>query len=223
METAPSPPSTIRKLFTKGSAPVIANGKVYVPSLSNRVSVYGLATSQEAEPLQPGVHPGIVRRVFADGNMSAGNGLILESHANGQFVSFTVNVPQAGLYGVRPRHKPNNNRGIWQLDIDGVNQGAAVDGFSSTVQYVELDLGTKQLTAGDHTFRFTVTGGTAPRATRGSRSTTSSWRVVIDDQSGVRPLALGRGCDGRSPVPAPADVASPPPDGGGATTASASR
>ena len=99
--------------------------------------------------------------MFDDTNASNGQGFILESHANGQFVQFTMNVPQAGLYGVRPRHKPSNNRGIWQLSIDGVNQGAAVDGFSSAASYLELDLGTKQLAAGNHTFRFTVTGRNA--------------------------------------------------------------
>jgi hypothetical protein len=144
--------------FTKGSAPVIANGKVYVPSLSNRVSVYGLTTTREAESVPATGTAGRVLRVFADTLASNGQGSILEGHAVGDFVSYTVNVPQAGTWGIRPRHKPSNNRGIWQLSIDGVNQGAPVDGFAGAPSYVELDLGTKALTAGNHTFRFAVTG-----------------------------------------------------------------
>jgi hypothetical protein len=144
--------------FTKGSGPIIANGKVYVPSLSNRVSVYGLTPATEAESAPVTFTAGRVERVFADGAMSNGNGVILESHAAGDFISFTINVPATGLYGIRPRHKPNNNRGIWQLSIDGTNQGGTFDGFSSGVQYVEVDCGTRQLTAGNHTFRFQITG-----------------------------------------------------------------
>jgi hypothetical protein len=144
--------------FTKGSGPVIGNGKVYVPGLSNRVSVYGLTSSTEAESAPVTFTAGRTERVFADGNMSNGNGVILESHAAGDFISFTINVPTTGLYGIRPRHKPNNNRGIWQLSVDGVNQGGTFDGFSSGVQYVEVDCGTKQLSAGSHTFRFQITG-----------------------------------------------------------------
>src|SRR5262249_29971705 len=55
--------------FTKGSPPVVANGKVYVPSLSNRVSVYGMALDDEAESAPiAGSTAGRTLRVFTDGN-----------------------------------------------------------------------------------------------------------------------------------------------------------
>jgi hypothetical protein len=148
--------------FTKGSAPVIANGKVYVPSLSNRVCVYGPTSTTQAEVATvAGFTSGLVERVFNDSPASGGQGAILESHAVGQFISFTINIPVTGVWGIRPRHKLNNNRGIWQLSIDGTNQGGAFDGFSATPVYTEVDLGTRSLAAGNHTFTFTVTGHNA--------------------------------------------------------------
>jgi hypothetical protein len=145
--------------FTKGSAPVIANGKVYLPSLSNRISVYGLASTTQAESAPvAGFTSGRVERVFSDTAASGGAGVILEAHATNDFVSFTINVPQAGLWGIRPRQKRSNNRGTWQLSIDGTNVAGAQDGFSSSAAFTEMDLGTANLSAGNHTFRFTVTG-----------------------------------------------------------------
>jgi hypothetical protein len=147
--------------FTKGSQPLVVNGKVYVPSLSNRVSVYGLTSSTEAEAATIlGFTSGRTVRVFSDVPASGGQGLIMESHAAGDFLSFTINVAQAGNYGVRIRNQLGNNRGIWQLSIDGANQGATQNGFGTTA-YPEADLGMTNLTAGSHTFRFQITGKTS--------------------------------------------------------------
>jgi hypothetical protein len=148
--------------FTKGSSPVIANGKVYLPGLSNRVSVYGATSGPQAESAAvAGFTSGRVERVFTDGLASGGAGVILESHAVGDFISFTINVPTTGIWGVRPRYKQGNNRAIWQLSIDGVNQGGTFDGFNPNLGYVEVDAGTPTLSAGNHTFKFTVTGKNA--------------------------------------------------------------
>ncbi len=149
------------QVFTKGSAPVIANGKVYVPSLSNRVSVYGLTSTTQAEAAPVTFTAGRVERVFSDTGASGGQAVILEGHAVGDFISFTINVPATGMYGIRPRQKRNNNRAIWQLSIDGTNQGGPQDGFNSTSVFTEVDVGTRSLSAGNHTFRFTVTGKNA--------------------------------------------------------------
>jgi hypothetical protein len=147
--------------FTKGSAPVIANGKVYVASLSRSVSAYGLTaamtTEAESAPVA-GFTSGRLLRVFSDTSASAGAGRILESHAVGDFVSLTINVQQTAVWRIIPRLKKFNNRAIWQLSIDGANQGGAQDGFASGFVYTDVDLGTRNLTAGNHTFRFQVTG-----------------------------------------------------------------
>jgi hypothetical protein len=148
--------------FTKGTPAVVANGKVYVASLSNRVTVYGPTLDDEAETApSAGFTAGRVVRVFDDGNMSRGQGEIIESHAAGDFIAFTISIPHTGNYGVRVRMKRLGNRGIWQLSIDGANHGAAQDGFAGAAAYVEVDLGVRALTGGTHTFRFQVTGRNA--------------------------------------------------------------
>ena len=99
-----------------------------------------------------------VHRVALDAGYSGGQGTILESNANGDFVTYTVNVPQARTYNVRARLKRLSNRGIWQLAIGGVNQGPPVDGFSIPAVFPEVDLGNAVFTAGNKSFRFQVTG-----------------------------------------------------------------
>ncbi|HEX6740119.1 MAG TPA: hypothetical protein VF310_17695, partial [Vicinamibacteria bacterium] len=98
-------------------------------------------------------------RVALDSNYSGGRGVILEGRGVGDFVSFTVSVAQAGSYRVQVRIKRLGNRAIWQCDINGADQGPAVDGFSSAASFPEVDLGTVTFgTAGNKTFRFRVTG-----------------------------------------------------------------
>jgi hypothetical protein len=47
-----------------------------------------------------------------------------------------------------------------------------VDGYSSTASFVEIDLGSRALSAGTHSFRFTVTG-------RNAANTTAYW-IALD-------------------------------------------
>jgi hypothetical protein len=156
-------PSDNPMSFTKGSPPVVANGKVYVASLSNRVTVYGPVLDDEAETAPiAGSTAGRTVRAFSDTSMSRGQGEIIEAHAVGDFIAFTLTIPHTGNYGIRVRMKRLNNRGIWQLGIDGVNHGAAQDGFTAgAAAYPEVDLGVRVLTGGTHTFRFQVTGRNA--------------------------------------------------------------
>ncbi len=70
-----------------------------------------------------------------------------------------VSVPEARTYDVRVRLKRLNNRGIWQLAVGGSNLGPTVDGFATAASFPEVDLGNTTFTsAGNKTFRFTVTG-----------------------------------------------------------------
>jgi len=64
--------------FTKGSSAVVANGKVYLPGLSNRVSVYGLTSGPQAESATvAGFTAGRVERVFLRGaSVFEGNALV---------------------------------------------------------------------------------------------------------------------------------------------------
>src|SRR5262249_32280408 len=82
--------------------------------------------------------------------------------AAGAWVEFTLPNVAAGTYDVKMLYKSNFNRGIVQASIDGANQGSPCDQYSANaVQQVACGLGTKTLTAGNHTIRFTVTGKNA--------------------------------------------------------------
>ena len=77
---------------------------------------------------------------------------------NGDFVEYTVNVPQAGNYTLAGGFATHNKCGRWQLSIDGATQSTPLELYAPTIQWVEFTLGTKNLTAGNHTFRFEVVG-----------------------------------------------------------------
>ena len=77
------------------------------------------------------------------------------------WVEYTVNVPSSGTYAIKIGASEGPPRGTWKLSIDGVDQGADFDAYNSTWQITEVDRGTKTLSAGDHTFRFSVEGKNA--------------------------------------------------------------
>jgi hypothetical protein len=102
---------------------------------------------------------GDLHRVAADTGYSGGAGTILEANAVGDFVTYTVNVPQARTYDVRVRVKKFVNRGIWQLAVDGTSRGPATDCWAATAVFTEVDLGPVSFpSAGNKAFRFTLTG-----------------------------------------------------------------
>jgi hypothetical protein len=87
---------------------------------------------------------------------AAGN---LKGDAVGDSVTYTVPIAVAGTYDVKVGIKTNKGKGIFQLAIDGVNQGDPVDEYSPTTGYDVRDLGPHTfLNAGDSSFQFTVTG-----------------------------------------------------------------
>jgi len=148
------------------ASPIVANGVLYNPdgSSQGRLTAYGLTDQApsmllEAESLKmTSFTAGDVSHVAHDPNESGGHGVILEGKRPGDFVTLTVNVPRAGNYNVRIRMKNGSNRGIWQLNVDGVRWGS-VDQFCDWSVFPEVDLGNFTFTAeGDHAFTFAVTG-----------------------------------------------------------------
>jgi Glycosyl hydrolase family 92 catalytic domain len=120
------------------------------------------AVTFETESLALAASSGDVHRVALDSRYSGGRGTILEGNAVGDFVTYTVNVAQAGTYNVRVRIKRLENRGIWALSIGGVSQGPTVDGFQTTPSFPEIDLGNVTFAAaGARPFRFQVVGQNA--------------------------------------------------------------
>jgi sugar lactone lactonase YvrE len=90
---------------------------------------------------------------------SGGAYALLKATGLGDFVTYSVPVVAAGTYHVKVGIQTHNNRGIFQLSIDGVNQGPPQDEYSPTIGFEVRDLGTVTFTsAGDQAFRFVVTG-----------------------------------------------------------------
>jgi hypothetical protein len=101
---------------------------------------------------------GDVVREFLDTGLSGGAGIILEGLAAGDSLTFTVTIPEARTYDIRVGVKNSNNRGIWQLNADGVDQGPQVDQYAAASVLKEIELGSVTFTsAGDKAFSFTVT------------------------------------------------------------------
>ncbi|UKS26975.1 glycoside hydrolase N-terminal domain-containing protein [Paenibacillus sp. HWE-109] len=96
---------------------------------------------------------------YPDLNSSAGAWRMLSTSTVGAYVEYTVNVPAPGPYTVFVKNKKVDSRGIYQLSVDGVNQGGTVDLYASTPLYTEVNHGTVNFASGGNkTFRFTVTG-----------------------------------------------------------------
>ena len=102
-----------------------------------------------------------------------GKGTILDAAAVGDNVTFTVNIPQAGVYDITYSTKKTTNRGTTQLAVNGSNVGPATDQYNSADLYGKFDLGTFNFaTAGNYSFKFTVTGRNA---------SSSSYQLAWDD------------------------------------------
>ncbi|MEK4877931.1 fibronectin type III domain-containing protein [Paenibacillus sp. FSL R5-0908] len=78
----------------------------------------------------------------------------------GDYIEYKVNVPAAGTYHVTAKVPKSLSNGIYQLSIDGVNQGNAFDAYYFTVDDDKIyDLGYVEFAGGgDKLIRFTSTG-----------------------------------------------------------------
>jgi hypothetical protein len=109
------------------------------------------------------VSSGPTFRQFAFAGFPDGAGTILDATKVGDNVTFTLNVATPGTYDVTVGVKQYTTRGTWQLSVNGVNVGAPQDEYLNTVgTYAVLDVGSVTIsTAGNQTFKFTVTGKNA--------------------------------------------------------------
>lgn len=143
-----------------------SGASVSLPYSGNKpdIGVYEFTTVFDANALTIAGSSGDTVTTMTDPNTSNGNFIRFDANADGDYLTFTVNVPATQTYRIEVKFNNNNKRGIYQLAInngDGtgfVNQGGARDLYSSTVTYPTFDFGTKALTAGARQFRFTVTG-----------------------------------------------------------------
>lgn len=81
--------------------------------------------------------------------------------ATGSYLEFTTSAT-AGTYDMQIAARYYSSRGIYQMSIDGVNQGSAQDYYASGVVYQQTDIGNVTFTtSGTHTIRFTCTSKNA--------------------------------------------------------------
>jgi hypothetical protein len=96
---------------------------------------------------------------YTDSLASGGKWTYLAANAVGDYVEYTLNVSAAGTYDIVLGYKKAASRGVCQLKIDGTNQSATVNQSGSG--WAQAALGSKALSAGNHTFRFQVTAANA--------------------------------------------------------------
>ncbi len=159
--------------FAKNPPPTVANGKVYVPTFSNQLVVYGLLNVQQFEfesltVLQQ--TSGVTWRTSPDVRFpGGGNAGFFDATAASQFVTFNVPNIAAGTYDVRVGVKEWNNKGQWQCAISRAdtlgsptNVGPVVDTYTANENFTEFDLGSwAPGTTSDKGMKFTVTGKNA--------------------------------------------------------------
>jgi hypothetical protein len=163
--------------FAKNPAPVPANAKVFCPTFSNQLCVYGYLNTTsstfyyyEGEALA--VHAqtaGITARVGTDPGLNNDAAAFFDATAATQFVTYDVPNIQAGTYDIRVGIKDLNNRGQFQLSVqrlDGTggssNVGGVVDEYALNATYTVVDLGAwTPGSTSDKAFTFTITGKNA--------------------------------------------------------------
>ena len=153
--------------FAKNPSPTVVNGKVYCPTFSNKLCVYGLLSAPstylfEAESLTvTGQTSGITYRTSPDSRFSGGNGAFFDATAAGQFFTYSLPSVNAGTYDVKVGVKDWNNKGIWQASGTS-NIGPTEDEYTVNETFTEVDLGNWTVsTTGNQAFTFTVTGKNA--------------------------------------------------------------
>lgn len=97
--------------------------------------------------------------VFADTNFDNGIGKVLYAGATGDFATYLLDVPLAGVYEVKLYVKRGTDSGRFQASLNGVNCGAEQDLYAATNQYELLDLGRITVnSSGQQPLKFLVTG-----------------------------------------------------------------
>ena len=105
--------------------------------------------------------------------------------AAGAWLQFTLPNVAAGTYDLKFLYKANFNRGIAQVSIDGESQGSPCNEYAAAAtQQVACSLGSKTLSAGNHTIRFTTN----------SKSASSAGFMLVIDQISL--TASGGGSSG---------------------------
>lgn len=97
---------------------------------------------------------------YTDANASGGKKLGLNNNAVGEYVEFSVDVPQAGTYDLTTRAFRSGANGIYQLSVNGTNAGTPQDLYWTTsVNQKDVLFGSYTFPApGSYLVRLTTTG-----------------------------------------------------------------
>lgn len=108
-----------------------------------------------------------------DVNASGSKKLGVNNNAVGDYIEFSVDVPQAGTYDLSTRSFKTSGSGIYQMSINGANVGVPQDQFWTTnVSQKDLTYGTFTFPApGSYLVRLTVTG---------KNSSASGYKALFD-------------------------------------------
>jgi len=110
----------------------------------------------------PAVSSGPTFRTFAYAGFPDSRGTILDATAPQDSVTFSVKVPTAGTYDIKMSYKPNDNRGISQLTINGTTVGVPLDQYLYVDSFATVDYGQFNFpAAGSYSFKFTILGKNA--------------------------------------------------------------
>jgi Carbohydrate binding module (family 35) len=116
----------------------------------------GTTVSFEAENLAV-TDSGTGHSTQTDANSSNGLWVSLDAENTGSWIEFTTGTVQAGTYSVSMKWKGNNNRGVTDFFVDGVQLGGTLDQYSSTQTYPTTTFGTKTFSSsGTHKIRMHV-------------------------------------------------------------------
>ena len=97
---------------------------------------------------------------------SASGGVIYKLNANaaGDYVQYSVNITATGTYNIKVVNAKRNDRGMYQLYVDGALKSSVVDLYTSGTTHIlsEVDFGNVTFsTTGNKLFKFQVTGKNA--------------------------------------------------------------
>jgi len=88
-----------------------------------------------------------------------GTGILLNSTAVGDSITFTVAVAQPGIYDVSYTTQRASNRGYAQFSINGANVGPLLGQYSASPAYTRIDFGNFNFSAaGNYSFKFVISG-----------------------------------------------------------------
>lgn len=111
----------------------------------------------EALGIAKAVSSGGSQTNVSDTAASGGTFNKFDGNAAGDYVEYTLNVPQTGTYAVKARVKKGADRGKFELTVDGAIVGGWSDLYAADQAFEEIYIGNKYFgAAGAKKFRFTA-------------------------------------------------------------------